>query len=47
MPKMRRAEIDHLLESAVAKALGVNLPRLNRKMVRSRKPVHHPVRHAA
>jgi hypothetical protein len=44
---MRKADIDHLLEAAVAKALGVHLPRMNRKMIRSRKPVQPPVRHAA
>jgi hypothetical protein len=44
---MRKQELDHLLEAAVAKALGVNLPRRNtRRMVPVRK-AHQPVRHAA
>ena len=44
---MRKQELDHLLEAAVAKALGVTLPRKqNRRMVPVRKP-HHPVKHAA
>lgn len=44
---MRKSEIDHLLEAAVAKALGVKLPvRANRRMV-PKKSAAHPVRHAA
>ena len=43
---MRKAELDHLLEAAVAKALGVNLPRKHRRMVPMRK-AQQPVKHAA
>jgi hypothetical protein len=44
---MRKPDLDHLLEAAVAKALGVPLPRkLGRKMVPVRK-AQHPVKHAA
>ncbi len=44
---MRKADLDHLLETAVAKALGVNPPRkLNRRMVPTRR-AQHPVKHAA
>ena len=45
---MRKSEIDHLLEAAVAKALGVKLPlRASRRMVPAKKAVAHQVRHAA
>lgn len=44
---MRKPDLDHLLEAAVAKALGVSLPRLNRKMTPARRTAHHPVKHAA
>jgi hypothetical protein len=45
---MRKPDLDHLLETAVAKALGVNLPRKhNRRMVPVRKQHAHPVKHAA
>jgi hypothetical protein len=37
---MRKTEIDHLLEVAVAKALGVRLPHLRTAARPSRKPVH-------
>jgi hypothetical protein len=44
---MRKPDIDHLLEAAVAKALGVPLPRkLNRRVVPAKK-VQQPVKHAA
>ena len=44
---MRKPDLDHLLEAAVAKALGVHLPRNNnRRMVRVRKQAH-PLKHAA
>ena len=45
---MRKTELDHMLEAAVAKALGVKLPRL-RAGVRPAKSTtaHRPVRHAA
>jgi len=44
---MRKQELDHLLETAVAKALGVNPPRKpNRRMVPVRK-AQHPIKHAA
>lgn len=43
---MRKSDIDHLLEAAVARALGVPLPRrLSRRPV-ARK-AHQPIRHAA
>jgi hypothetical protein len=44
---MRTKDLDHLLEAAVAKALGVSLPRkMNRRMVPARK-AQHPIKHAA
>ena len=44
---MRKPDLDHLLETAVAKALGVTPPRkLNRRMVPARK-AQQPIRHAA
>jgi hypothetical protein len=44
---MRKTDLDHLLETAVAKALGVPLPRkLNQRRTTSRKQ-QQPVRHAA
>lgn len=44
---MRKSDIDHLLEAAVAKALGVHLPmKHNRRMVPVRKHAQ-PVKHAA
>jgi hypothetical protein len=44
---MRKPDLDNLLETAVAKALGVALPRRHdRRMVPVRKQAH-PVRHAA
>jgi hypothetical protein len=44
---MRKTDLDHLLEAAVAKALGVSLPhRLKRRMVPVRK-AQHPVKRAA
>ena len=44
---MRKPDLDHLLEAAVAKALGVPLPRKPvRRMVVSRK-AQQPVKHAA
>jgi hypothetical protein len=45
--QMRKLDLDHLLEAAVAKAIGVPLPRkLGRRVVPARK-AHQPVRHAA
>ncbi len=44
---MRKTDLDSVLETAVAKALGVPLPRrLHRRMVPVRKAAH-PVKHAA
>ena len=44
---MRKPDLDHLLEAAVAKALGVQLPRrLNRRMIPVRKQAQ-PIKHAA
>jgi hypothetical protein len=45
---MRKPDLDHLLETAVARALGVTPPRRlnNRRMVPVRKPAQ-PVKHAA
>ncbi|MEO8758070.1 MAG: hypothetical protein ABI398_10025 [Devosia sp.] len=42
---MRKTQIDHLLEAAVAKALGVKRPpaQASRKMVHA----HRPMKHAA
>lgn len=45
---MRKNEIDHLLEAAVARALGVKLAvRANRRLVRAKKAAVYPVRRAA
>jgi hypothetical protein len=44
--RMRKQDLDHLLEAAVAKALGVTLPRKHRRMVPVRK-AQHPIKHAA
>lgn len=45
---MRKPDLDHLLEAAVAKALGVAMPyKRNRRMVPMRKAAQHPVKHAA
>jgi|GEM_PF-4040762 len=45
---MRRTDLDHLLEAAVARALGVKLPRRLAAASRSpRKAAHRPARHAA
>lgn len=46
---MRKTELDHLLEAAVAKALGVRLPRqINAAPRRMRKAAaHRQVKHAA
>ena len=44
---MRKLDLDHLLEAAVAKALGVPLPRSKRKMTPVKRAVHHPVKRAA
>jgi hypothetical protein len=44
---MRKQDLDHLLETAVARALGVTLPRLRRKMTPAKRTVHHPVKRAA
>jgi hypothetical protein len=44
---MRKSHLDHLLEAAVAKALGVSLPRRPyRRMVPVRK-AQHQLKHAA
>lgn len=44
---MRKPDLDQLLEAAVAKALGVSLPRLTRKMTPVKRTAHHPVKRAA
>ena len=45
---MRKTDLDHLLEAAVAKALGVKLPRNIQAARRAvRKAAHRPVKHAA
>jgi len=46
---MRKSDIDHMLEVAVAKALGVKLPHLRTAARSSRKPVqaHRSVKRAA
>ena len=46
---MRKSDIDHMLEVAVAKALGVKLPHLRTAARPTRKSVHahRPVRRAA
>lgn len=43
---MRKPDLDRLLEAAVAKALGVPLPK-QRKMTPVRKTSQHPVKRAA
>lgn len=44
---MRKPDLDHLLETAVAKALGVQPPRrLNRRMIPVRRQ-SQPTKHAA
>jgi hypothetical protein len=44
---MRKPDLDHLLEAAVAKALGVSLPHKHaRRMVPVRRAVH-PIKRAA
>lgn len=43
---MRKPDLDHLLEAAVAKALGVHLPQKHRRMVPVRKQTQ-PIKHAA
>ena len=42
---MRKPDLDRLLETAVAKALGVSLPPQRRQM--TKKAVQHPIRRAA
>ena len=37
---MRKTSLDHLLENAVAKALGVSIPHHARRAVRTRKTMH-------
>jgi hypothetical protein len=47
---MRKLELDHLLENAVARAIGVKPPHANLKAnrpVRKSPQPHRPVRHAA
>jgi len=45
---MRKTELDHMLEVAVAKALGVKLPHLRTARRPTRKSaVPHQIRHAA
>lgn len=45
---MRKAEIEHLLEQAVAKALGVKLPpRARRRLAPPKKSAQPTIRHAA
>ncbi len=46
---MRKTDLDHLLENAVARALGVKLPHGNLKRSSTKRSVavRHPVRHAA
>jgi len=46
---MRKSEIDHMLEVAVAKALGVKLPHLRTaaRPVRRSTHAHRQIRHAA
>lgn len=46
---MRKSEIDHMLEVAVAKALGVKLPHLRTAARPTRKATHahRAVKHAA
>ena len=44
---MRTKDLDHLLETAVAQALGLSLPsKLGRRMVPARKAAHQ-IKHAA
>jgi hypothetical protein len=49
---MRKAELDHLLEAAVAKALGVQVPHPRLKLAarsgrKAQGSAHGPIRHAA
>ena len=46
---MRNIDLDHLLENAVARAIGVKPPHANLKRTPKRRAVapRHPVRHAA
>ena len=44
---MRKPDLDRLLETAVAKALGVPLPRRLGRRLPPARPAHHPVRRAA
>jgi hypothetical protein len=45
---MRKTDLDHLLEAAVAKALGVKLPRnIHAARRPARKSAHRPIKHAA
>ena len=45
---MRKTDLDHLLETAVAKALGVKMPRNIHAARRPvRKSAHRPIKHAA
>lgn len=47
---MRKIELDHLLENAVAKAIGVKLPHANHKVSRPAKKAstsQRHIRHAA
>jgi len=46
---MRKSQIDHMLEVAVAKALGVKLPHLRTAMRPARKSAHahRAIKHAA
>ena len=46
---MRKSEIDHMLEVAVAKALGVKLPHLRTAVRPARKATngHRSIKHAA
>ena len=45
---MRKSEIDHMLEVAVAKALGIKLPHLRTAARPMRKSTQHrQIRHAA
>jgi hypothetical protein len=46
---MRKSEIDHMLEVAVAKALGVKLPHMRTAARPSRKAnnAHRAIKHAA
>ncbi len=44
---MRKPDLDHLLETAVAKALGVPLPRKLARHPAPARKVQQPVKHAA